>query len=114
MLWKPASVEETPEIALCDWQVFEVSSELWPIKTRHFVGFNLTEGFGRVSSKIVQFDPKLLRGITRSGRVYELVGEPGYGSADGRYVWDVWCARNQITEIVDVTDEIVRHRVAEA
>lgn len=37
-LWKPVTVEETPEIVLCDWRAFEVSSELWPLRTQHFVG----------------------------------------------------------------------------
>lgn len=56
-----------------------------PNSNRHFAGEN-TYGGGRVSTRIMTFDATALRGITSSGRVYELVGPPGL-HGDGLYVW---------------------------
>jgi len=49
---------------------------------------------GRVSSPIVTFDKENMRGITRSGRVYQLteIG-PGF-NADADYVLGEWLHRN--------------------
>ena len=83
-IWRVASVELQPEIRLAQWCIREIQ----PAGTRHFVGWSL-EGEGRVSSAIVEFDPKRLRGITESGRVYELDGKAGY-NADAEYVFTAW------------------------
>jgi hypothetical protein len=86
-------------------------SEFWPEKTRHFVGYNLTEREGRTSSSIVEFDPMTKRGVTESGRVYELVGSAGHNS-DGIYTFNRWCEINGITEIVDVTEELMHTKTS--
>jgi hypothetical protein len=100
------SIHETPELELKNWKVFEVDSELWPGKTRHFVGYNITEREGRVSSAIEVFDKETMTGRTKSGRVYKLVGEPGY-DPDADYVWGFFVVRNKLSEIVNVTQEMV-------
>lgn len=100
-VWKTTSVEETPELHLASWKIFEVSSEFWTEKTRHFVGYNLTEREGRVSSSIVEFDKSTMRGRTKSGRVYQLVGESGH-NGDGMYTWTTWCDINKITDVQEV------------
>ncbi len=105
-IWKGTSIEETPEIELVSWRVYEVSSPLWEGRTRHFVGRNITENEGRVSSQIKSFDPLTHRAVTRSGRVYQLVGPPGSGTSDGQYVWSFFCDRNELFDILDVTDEV--------
>ncbi len=105
-IWKTTPIEQTPELQLAAWRVFEVESPYWEGRTRHSVGYNLTEREGRVSSMIDEFDHVTLRGVTRSGRVYQLVGEPGSGSGDGLYTFNRWCEINDITEIVDVTDTL--------
>ena len=106
-IWKTRSVLQTPEINLSAWRVFEVSSDLWPKKiTRHFVGYNSTEHEGRVSSAVVMFDTAEARGVTASGRVYQLCGGNGF-NPDAEYVWSRWKARNKITQETDVTDEII-------
>lgn len=108
-IWRASSIEETPELELTNWQIIEVDSDLWPGKTRHFVGYNITEREGRVSSEIQVFDKQNMCGRTRSGRVYKLVGPPG-GDLDAIYVWDFWKKRNQITSEIRVTDEmLVKH-----
>jgi hypothetical protein len=105
-IWTTTPIEQTPELQLATWRVFEVESERWEGKTRHFVGYNLTEREGRVSSKIETFDKDTNKGITESGRVYELVGEPGSGSSDGMYTFNRWCNINKITKVEDVTDTL--------
>lgn len=99
-IWKPTSVEETPEIELGRWTIFEVENG-----DRHFCGYNITEGSSRVSSKIVEFDKERMTGKTNSGRVYKLVGHNA-ANLDAMYVWDVWCRLNQVTCYKDVSEEI--------
>jgi hypothetical protein len=70
--WTVGSVEEKPSVALVMWKIFEVDEE-----TRHFVGADSSDFTGRVSSAVVAFDASTMRGVTQSGRVYELQGNPG-------------------------------------
>lgn len=98
-------VSERPELVLTDWHVFEVAVLPGPERTRHFAGQNFKDREGRVSSEVVEFDAATGRGVTCSGRVYELRGRPGFTS-DGRYVWNRWKALNEAADIVDVRAEI--------
>lgn len=104
-IWVPAGIDETPEIRLARWSVREViiNGEV----SRHFVGENLTEGYGRVSSAIQEFDRATMRGRTASGRIYELVGNPGRDS-DAEYTWGSWKMANEVTEERDVSGELQR------
>ena len=104
-VWTCAPVSERPEIILSDWQVFEVKLPGLPERTRHFAGQNITDHEGRTSSAINTIDPATGRGITGSGRIYQLRGRPGFTS-DGRYVWSRWKSINSVTDVVDVTSEI--------
>ena len=105
-IWKTTPVNQTPEIALENWRVFEVRSLYWDETTRHFMGYNLTEREGRVSSAIETFDPVTRQGITKSGRVYQLIGDPGY-NRDAEYTWSRWCEINHIEDQRDVTAEVL-------
>lgn len=105
-IWKASSVDETPEVELSHWRIFEARSPYWDGVTRHFIGYNITEGEGRVSSAITTFDLEKMQGITRSGRVYKLVGEPGWHT-DAEFVWSRWCQINYVESQQDVTKEIV-------
>jgi hypothetical protein len=102
-IWATTSVNSVPEIELRSWSVFEVASDEWENRTRHFVGYNVTECEGRVSSAIVQWDAATRRGVTASGRVYQLVGETGF-DWDAQYVWSRWKDLNRITvaELVEL------------
>lgn len=80
---------------------------MWPDETLHFVCYNLYGKEGRVSSRIVEFDSEKMVGIPRSGRAYRLKGSAGNGSYDGRYVWDYWCLRNEVTESNAMKDELL-------
>ena len=98
-------MSERPEIVLTDWLVFEVKLPGRTERTRHFSGQNITDCEGRASSAIVTFDPKTGRGITESGRVYQLQGRTGF-TGDGEYTWSRWKNINSVTDVVDVSVEI--------
>ena len=99
-IWATSPVENTPEIMLRAWCVMELKDG-----DRHFIGYNVTEHEGRVSSKIMIFDSKMMRGITRSGRVYQLDGPSGYDD-DAFYVWNRWRSINNISEYTNVSDNL--------
>ena len=105
-VWRVAPVEDQPEVVLTGWAVYEVVSERWPEPTIHFVGRCVKPWEGRVSSAISTFDATTMKGITASGRVYQLRGEPGFDS-DAWYTFNAWCSINKITEFkeVDITAE---------
>ena len=99
-VWTTKPVSEQPEIILSNWRIFET-----PEGTRHFVGKNLTgNGTGRVSSAVTVFDKTTMTGVTSSGRVYQLLGDPGF-SGDAAYVWGVWCAHNGVYSCNDITSD---------
>lgn len=99
-LWAARPVSEQPEIILGSWRIYEV-----PDGTRHFVGKLLNGGGGRVSSSINVFDKMSMSGITRSGRVYTLIGDPGF-NADADYVWKAWMQGKGFATYEDVTSEV--------
>jgi len=100
-IWRTAPVEEQPHLTLVRWRVIETEQG-----ERHFCGYCPENLEGRVSSRITHFDHATRRGITRSGRVYELVGEPGL-DLDAEYVLNFWLSRNGVETWTDVTDTIV-------
>lgn len=85
-IWRTTTIEQTPQVTLVDWTIRELPGE-----ERHFVGFNVTEIEGRVSSQILEFDPCAMLGRTRSGRIYRLEGPMGY-NGDAEYTWSRWLA----------------------
>lgn len=102
-----ASIDVQPDISIAAWSVFEGESSTWPeagTKTRHFVGYNLTDREGRVSTPIVAYDPKTKIGKTLSGRTYHLKGNPG-GDVDALYVWGRFTEINKISNVKNVSEE---------
>ena len=99
-VWKEAPIVEVPVLRLVRSSFREVE----PGTTRHLVGYNVTERKGRVSSSIEAYDPAMHRPATDSGRVYELIGRPGY-DADAEYVWQRWLGIMGDVTWRDVTDE---------
>lgn len=91
-IWETRPVEDEPEIFLVQWQIFES-----PVG-RHFMGYNDEWREGRVSSPIITFDSSKMRGVTRSGRVYQLSAHgPGY-NGDAQYVLESWLRQNGWTQ----------------
>ena len=85
--WATRPVEEEPEISLVRWQIMELDGK------RYFVGYHEAGYEGRVSSAIVTFDAKAKKGITESGRVYQLIGKTGIDQ-DARWVLGPWLVLN--------------------
>lgn len=106
-IWSATPIEQTPEIELAVWRIYEVSSELWPEVTRHFCGYNLTEQEGRVSSAIIEFDKEKMIGKTRSGRIYKLVDDKIRFSnvGDAEWVWSYFVERNKLSNIREIKVE---------
>lgn len=98
-IWPTAPVTESPTLVLITYRVLETDRG-----ERHFVGYNLSDREGRVSTPIDEFDLATLTGRTRSGRIYQLQGRPGV-DADAMYVWHAWCRVNGIQEWHDVTKQ---------
>ena len=103
-VWATIPVLEQPALTLVRWAVFEV---LQPEpRTRHLVGWCLENVEGRVSSNIVSFDEKLMRGTTKSGRVYQLKDETnGLVDPIGIYVLKRWHRVNRTQSWMGVTVE---------
>jgi len=98
--WKIQDIAQQPNLTLVDWRVIETNKE-----ERHFIGQCLESIGGRVSSAIQDFDQKSMRGVTRSGRVYQLQGPPGM-DPDAIYVLNAWLRVNKVEMTKDVTDEL--------
>ncbi len=101
MIYRPVSAREQPHLTIKDWSIREL-----PDGDRHLVGVVIESGHdGRVSSKIIDVEGRIV--TTRSGRKYQLIGEPNVNS-DAEYVWSVWCSFNMINpnNTIDVTLEI--------
>ncbi|BDT72773.1 hypothetical protein os4_23180 [Comamonadaceae bacterium OS-4] len=107
-IWQCSPVSEKPEVLLEDWAVYEVKLPWNEHRTRHFAGTKIERGggSGRVSTAIVSFDPTTRRGVTESGRVYELVRQRTGLMRDAEYTWNHWKSLHRAEDAVDVTDEI--------
>jgi len=99
MLFRP---DDEIRVAMKHWSVVEVSCAGLDRMTRHLVG--ITGDFGRVCSPIQEFDHDKMEAVTRSGKIYELLGKPG-SNTEANYVFGNWCEMNGITEVTDVTKE---------
>ena len=104
-VWHPADVTIEPDTELTQWQVHKVTTDDG-LSTVHFMGSTGGRyGEGRVCSAILAYDTKTKKGVTKSGRVYELIGDPGY-SKDAMYVFNIWCNRfPETTVFEDITDQ---------
>lgn len=100
--WRVATLSGEPEILLVAWRIMETDRS-----ERHFVGARLDDGSGRVSTAILEFDPDGMTGVSKSGRVYKLVGPPGWNE-NADYVWSTWRAVNRVSCYADVTDSALR------
>jgi hypothetical protein len=99
-VWKSASVDHEPTTTLVSWQVMAFANG-----ERSFVGYAVESREGRVSSAVVTFDVKALRGVTRSGRVYQLRGRPGVDS-DAAYLWRRYVSGHDDSTWTDVTASV--------
>ena len=107
-IWAQPNVEEVPEQILDSWLIVKVVKAIAheEVFGFHLVGRDVNERNGAVSSKLINFDPRMMRGKTNSGRVYQLIGRPGT-DADAAYVLSNWCQINQV-EIMEATNEFLQ------
>ena len=89
------------DVVLGRWSIRETNSG-----ARHFLGFNLVDGDGRVSTPIQSFDPVTRTGVTTSGSTYRLVGPAGQDK-DAEYVWFYAAKAWRIEQWTDITAELV-------
>lgn len=99
-IWGTFDIDTQPELTIVRWRVIETD-----LNERHLVGYVLENSEGRVSSALEEIDSKKRIVTTRSGRVYELSGPPGF-DADGQHVWQRWKRINDVKSEQDVTQEV--------
>lgn len=98
------SVEVQPLVFLSRWQVMKIADG-----SRHFIGHNMAMKTGRASTRIVKFDSVTRRGLTASGRIYELVGDSSI-DAEANHLWAVICAQAEVTSI-DISSEYLQQQL---
>lgn len=108
-IWSQPPVTVEPEKWLASWQIYKAISSKFSMSNfgYHFVGFDVRGRHGAVSSKLEQFDPLKMRGITQSGRIYQLLGEPGI-DPDAQYTLEGWIRQNQVV-MHETTKEFIQH-----
>lgn len=106
-LWSVSPITEEPEMTLSRWKVYLVQANFSGAgDTIHFVGdTNYYRTEARVTSPINNFDKNAKKGISRSGRVYRLVGKSTSLSTDAKYVWANWLAKNGNPDYIDFSDQ---------
>jgi len=95
----PVTLE--PEATITCWSVHRATFDDGDVSD-HLVGFIYGKS-GRVTSAIKSFDGDLRKITTLSGRLYTLIGAPGY-SEDANYVWQNWKLKCRVLEDLDVSD----------
>src|SRR5690606_1681846 len=106
-IWPIDSVDVRPRVQLSSWRAYEVAHPRGEALSRHLVGYVLYRDHGQVSSPVVRIDAAARCCVTHSGRIYELVGEPGYNE-DAMYVWHRWTEVNVVVDARDLTDELLQ------
>jgi len=100
-IWKTEPVASQPRLRLASWRIMR--TERGEI---HFIGYAVDNHEGRVSTAIQSLDLAARTGVTRSGRLYELIGKPGH-DPDADYVWAMWARVNGVKRAEDVTAELL-------
>ena len=103
-MWHPPPVEVEPRTLLSQWRVYQVDMDFDGAgMSNHLIGVT-RGGSGRVSSPVQEFDHATQCAVTRSGRIYELVGPSGT-SSNATFVWTYWLVRNNILEYTEITQD---------
>lgn len=103
-VWATQSVEHEPSIQFTRWCIVRVLDK--PGNPRfglHLCGRNDAGNEGRVSSRIMKIDQEKKVVRTRSGRIYELCGEPG-NDGDAAYVLGVWLKAHDVKDFEFLTE----------
>jgi len=106
-IWPIEAAESRPHVQLSMWRLYEVADARCEALSRHLVGYVLEREHAQVSSPVVRVDAESHCCVTRSGRVYELVGAPGH-CEEASFTWDAWMHVNGISHAQDVTEDLWR------
>jgi hypothetical protein len=104
MIYSIPDPEPGTVTAIASWSIKEVVWGDNELPTRHLIGFVRQEGAGRATSAVQSFDKEHRLIQTQSGRLYQLIGEPGQ-DGDAEYVWKRWRNFNGAQDEKDVTHE---------
>ena len=103
----PPTTAVQPDLTLTGWAAFEVLVPGIGHPTLHFVGYHDRDAEGRVSSHIETFDSATRCGVSASGRVYRLWGDPGL-RGDAQYVWARWLRIWDAAVVRDCSESFVQ------
>jgi len=101
MLFEKIWVAVEPHTNIENWSIHKMAFPTLPKVSLHLVG-DSSKTNGRVTSEIKQFNPLKRQIITRSGRVYTLVGSAGT-SENSQYILNLWKRKNDVINDIDVT-----------
>lgn len=102
-----ASVELIPTVKLEDWSIQELQTD----KGNEYYFCGRIDGRGRVSTKIIEWYPQGKIGKTESGRIYQLIDEPGDPSSfELQLIQLILIIKYQAIAYRDVTIEIIKKR----
>lgn len=102
-IWLTTPVDEQPELSLKRWSVIEFECETG--RERVLVGYCIENREGRTSQDVLEMDLVSMVFKTKSGRVYRLIGPPGFDT-DADYVFGRWCQINDIHDFDDVSKTV--------
>ncbi|MCL7421773.1 MAG: hypothetical protein M8364_12795 [Methylobacter sp.] len=97
-------VKDQPQVDIVAWSIHGVSFHNENEVVHLLTGFVLDKKW-RVTTAIQHFDSDNKRITTNSGRVYNLLGQPGSKDAELELAWQIWKMTNNVSSDVDVTDE---------
>lgn len=104
MIYSIPSPEQGTVTVIASWSIKEINWGANELPTRHLIGFVRQDSAGRTTSAIQSFDKENRLIQTQSGRLYQLIGEPGT-HGDAEYVWEQWKNFNGARDEKDVTNE---------
>lgn len=106
-IWQPYSVDIEPVTHLENWRVYLVQGNFCGAgSTIHLTGW-ADRYEGRVCSPLKAWNETTKKAITRSGRVYELIGNPGY-HPDAAWTFERWLMRNGNPDFLDITEDFIK------
>lgn len=115
-VWQMQTIDTEPHVVLTDWAVMQVALQGHggDVVSRHFVGVRAGKPpRAQVSSPVVVFDPQRARGVTESGKIYQLNGFSPVPSSV-LATWSRWKDIHQIAHDTNVSSEVVRDIFAAA
>ncbi len=103
IFYDSAPVHQEPDEIILFWTIKELVY-LDNSINRHLAGYINRKGTFRVTTKIKYFDQLTMTIHTESGRIYNLLGNPGFTQTLELY-WAIWKKKENFISEKDVTNE---------